>query len=190
MKHIFESKDEKITEKAFLQSLIISVVAILICIVALCSATFCWFTGETESNRNTLVSGSFDLTVSVMAGEESIPVTAHEKKEGVFVCELPAGTYTVTLELVPGSTVKGHCIVTVGEQDELHTAAIIGENTANETESELTNPFTFTLTLQQAQTVTFEPRWGVVVEPHIAHEGTYPSTEQQETDAADTEQEN
>ncbi len=194
MKHIFDSKDEKITEKAFMQSVVISVVGILLCIVALCSATFCWFTGETESNSNTLVSGSFDVTISVTApaastqpseGEntetagdaqkkEELAVTPFEGREGVWVCRITeAGTYTVTLTLKDGSTVKGHCAVSVGDDDARHTAAIIGEHTANEGNAPLTNPFTFTITVTEqdiengAVTVTFEPRWGVVVEPDI-----------------------
>ena len=65
MKNFFDCKDEKITEKAFSQSLIISVVSILLCLVALCSMTYAWFTTETSSSSNTLTSGSFDLDIIV-----------------------------------------------------------------------------------------------------------------------------
>lgn len=212
MKNIFDSKDEKLTEKAFIQSVVISVVGILLCIVALCSATFCWFTGGTENHSNTLVSGSFDVTITVVKGNalddanggqgtataqadteaaggtqaEQIEVTADPAHAGVFVCNLPeAGTYTVTLTLKEGSTVKGHCVVTVGNDNAVHTAAIIGENTNNCEGEENTNPFVFTVTVQEATRVTFEPRWGVVVEPQIQQGGAYPAaavTEPEKTD--------
>ena len=217
MKHIFDSKDEKLTEKAFIQSVVISVVGILLCIVALCSATFCWFTGGTENNSNTLVSGSFDVTITVAEGNmldhtitegngltdieaagEQADAAAHGENEaenggqaedvvwiavnpapddaGVFICDLPgAGTYTVTLTLKEGSTVKGHCLVTVGEDAVKHTAAIIGDNTTNREGEENTNPFIFTVTVQDATRVSFEPRWGVVVQPDIAHKSACPA---------------
>ena len=177
MKHIFDSKNEKISEKAFVQTIVVSVASILFCIVALCSVTFCWFQGETGSNSNMLMSGSFDLAVSVMSENGSVPVVPHDGREGVFVCQLPSeGTYTVTLELDPSSSVKGHCIVAVGDDDPKHTAAIIGENTVNEAGSPLMSTFTFTVTVQKAETVTFEPRWGIVVEPDIAYGGAYTTT--------------
>lgn len=183
MKHIFDSKDEKITEKAFMQSVVISVVGILLCIVALCSATFCWFTGETESGSNTLTSGSFDLEQPVVVlaaqpeGEEvAVDVTPDEGGQGVWVCNLTeAGTYRVTLTLKEGSTVKGHCIVTVGNGAPLHTAAI-GEPTEQDADLTISNPLTFTIVVDEADLasggvrVTFEPRWGIVTEPDILHE--------------------
>lgn len=156
--------------------MIISVLSILLCIVALCSVTFCWYTGETKSDSNTLISGNFDLTVSVTSPDETILVAPYDSREGVLVCQLPAeGTYTVILELKPGSTAKGHCIVTVGNDNPRHTAAIIGADTANSAGSTLTSPFIFTITVTKAQIVTLEPRWGIVVEPDIAYEGTYPT---------------
>lgn len=111
------------------------------------------------------------------------------EQNGVFTCVLPeAGTYTVKLSLTQDATVKGHCLVTVGD-DEMHTAAIIGENTNNCENETLTNPFVFTISVTDqdiangAVKVTFEPRWGVVVEPNIEHQGAY-------SVSAETEQEN
>ena len=186
MKHIFDSKDEKISDKAFMQSVVISVVGILLCIVALCSATFCWFTDGTQSNSNTLTSGSFDLEQPLIVrvgqpeGEEvAVDVTPDEGGQGVWVCRLTeAGTYRVTLTLKEGSTVKGHCIVTVCNGAPLHTAAI-GEPTEQDADLTISNPLTFTIVVDEADLasggvrVTFEPRWGVVVDPAIANGGTY-----------------
>ena len=73
LKSFFDYKDGKISEKTFSQSLIISVVSILLCIVVLCSLTYAWFTTESKSNSNTLVSGTFDVVISVK-NEHASPV--------------------------------------------------------------------------------------------------------------------
>ncbi len=183
MKNFFDSKDEKITEKAFSQSMIISVVSILLCIVMICSMTYAWFTNETSSNSNTLMSGSFDVTISITklndgtATASDVAVTPDPNNIGKYICDLEVGTYTVTLNLTNESTVKGHCIVTVGNDTAKHTAAIVGEKMANDENGEQSDPFTFTITVTQPTTVTFEPRWGVVVNPDIENGGTYPISE-------------
>ena len=66
MKNFFDQNDEKITEKSFTRTLVISIISIALCIIALCSITFAWFSDETTSVSNTLSSGSFDITVSVL----------------------------------------------------------------------------------------------------------------------------
>ena len=187
MKHIFDSKDEKISDKAFMQSVVISVIGILLCIVALCSATFCWFTDGTQSNSNTLTSGSFGLQIEVVKGNataqadtgtaggtqaEQIEVKSDTENSGVFVCNLPeAGTYTVKLSLTKDSTVKGHCLVWVGDGEAMHTDAVIGAQTANNEGAAVTNPFVFTITVTEATEVRFEPRWGIAVKPDIQQNG-------------------
>ena len=96
MKNFFDCKDEKITEKAFSQSLIISVVSILLCLVALCSMTYAWFTAETTSSSNTLTSGSFDVTIAVSEVEDGVATTSAGTIDPVSNTE---GKYTVTLTL-------------------------------------------------------------------------------------------
>ena len=188
MKNFFDCKDEKITEKAFSQSLIISVVSILLCIVALCSVTFAWFTGSTSSGNNTLIAGSFDVDISVSQVEGDVAsanaIEAISNAEGKYTYELQPGTYEITLKLTDTSTVKGHCVVTIGNGAEQHTDAIIGDNTANVDESTTkTDPFTFKITVTEVTTVTLEPRWGVVVNADIDYNeeikvGTVPSGEE------------
>ena len=175
MKNFFDCKDEKITEKAFSQSLIISVVSILLCIVALCSMTYAWFTGSTSSGNNTLIAGSFDVDISVSQVEGDVAsanaIEAISNAEGKYTYELQQGTYEITLKLTDTSTVKGHCVVTIGNGAEQHTDAIIGDNTANVDESTTkTDPFTFKITVTEVTTVTLEPRWGVVVNADIDYD--------------------
>ena len=175
MKKSIFSKDERLSEKAFSQSLLVSVVSILLCIVALCSATYAWFTEDTASGNNTLTSGCFDIaSVSVVPSDA---VALHEgeaqtievvRTDDVFHCTLPAaGEYTVTLTLDGESTAKGHCVVTVGGET-LTTDAIIGSTTANKDGYTENSPFTFILETTEPDTaVTFTPVWGVVTNPDL-----------------------
>ena len=189
MKNFFQCKDEKITEKAFSQSLLISVVSILLCLVALCSMTYAWFTGSTSSGNNTLVSGSFDVTIVVSRVEDGVATAStgalepESNTEGKYTYKFQPGTYEITLKLTDTSTVKGHCVVTINGGEEQHTAAIIGTNTANVENKELTDPFKFKITITKETTVVLEPRWGVVVNADIDYNeeikvGTVPSGEE------------
>ncbi|MBO5315461.1 MAG: hypothetical protein J6B48_03410 [Clostridia bacterium] len=185
MKNFFDCKDEKITEKAFSQSLLISVLSILLCIVALCSITYAWFTGSTSSGNNTLVSGSFnvDITVTLVGDGTTRNIDAVSDNEGKYTYTLQPGTYEISFMLTETSTVKGHCVVTIGNNAAQHTAAIIGTNTANVENEEITDPFKFKITLTEAMTVVLEPRWGVVVNADIDYNeeikvGTVPSGEE------------
>lgn len=166
MKKLFDSNDEKISEKAFTQSIAISVVSILICLVALCSATYAWFTDETATNGNTLTSGSFDLhilSVTQVSGDTTTASSIDITPDTIgYHCHLPnAGTYTVTLQLTAESTAKGHCMIKLGDTVQ-YTDAII--RTQADGADDL---FTFTLVVPQATDVYFEPRWGMAAESDI-----------------------
>lgn len=65
MKNTLNSK-EKISEKAFKQSITISIIGILLCMVALCSVTWAWFSTEISSSSSDIKSAYCDVTVSVM----------------------------------------------------------------------------------------------------------------------------
>ena len=190
LKNIIDKKEGKITEKAFMQGLVISVVGILLCVVALCSATYAWFANETSSNSNILAAGTFAFTVSVDKvedGEEAeseVVIKSDLGREGIYYCTLEEGTYTVSLKLVGESTVKGHCIVTLGDNEPKRTAAIIGEGTVNVSEQQITDPFIFTITVSETTVVEFEPRWGIVAAPDIEYNGSYSIGSTTESEAA------
>ena len=174
MKNFFDAKDEKITEKAFSQGLIISVVSILLCLVALCSMTYAWFTSETTSSSNTLTSGSFDVDIKVFQVADGVTTAnaleAETTAVGKYSYTLQSGTYEIALKLKDTSTVKGHCVVTIGNAEVKNTASIIGANTANVENATITDPFTFKITVTDTTKVSIEPRWGVVVNPDIRNE--------------------
>ena len=58
---ISSDSKEKLTEKAFKQSIILSFLSIFLCIVALCSTTFAWFTDEVSTGNNKIVSGALKI---------------------------------------------------------------------------------------------------------------------------------
>ena len=164
MKSLFNySKDEKITEKAFSQSLIISVVSILLCLVALCSMTYAWFSGETKSGNNTLVAGSFDVSVSV---ETEANVDLKPLEDGNYKFESP-GTYTVKLSPTDSATVKGYCIVMIDGKP-YKTDVILDDEMVDDTYKKATAPLTFKIVTKKANTVvSFESHWGVLVDPTV-----------------------
>ena len=189
MKNFFDMKDEKISERAFSRSIAISLLSILLCLVLLCSVTYAWFTTETMSSCNTLQSGTFGVTASAVqtAGDDldtsEIKATPIEGQENLLRCELPRkGTYTVTLTMTDASTVKGHCVVIVGEESPKNTATILNANCKNCENRPHTDPFSFTLSVTEPTTVVIEPRWGEVANPDIYGIGTA-----SESDSVDSE---
>ena len=177
MKNFFDTKDEKITEKAFSQGILISVLSILLCLVALCSITYAWFTGETTSGKTTLMSGTFDLDdiqISKLEnGVSKAKTYAPDKVEnGVYSYKLSPGTYKIVLVLDDQSTAKGHCIVEIGDVKK-HTEAIIGKNTGNQAGYEENAPLEFSITVTEEVVVKFQPVWGVNLEPSIVSNGEY-----------------
>ncbi|MBR2474427.1 MAG: hypothetical protein IKB51_05300 [Clostridia bacterium] len=163
MKNFFDIKDEKMTEKAFSQSLIISFVSILLCLVVLCSTTYAWFTSEKASSSNTLTSGSFDIAVSVKIkdGADLEPLA-----DGSYKLEA-SKTYIVEINPAAGATVKGYCIVTIDDKP-YKTDVILDDEMTDDTYKTATAPLTFTIDSQKADTVLkFESHWGVLLNPDI-----------------------
>ncbi len=149
--------------------MIVSVVSILLCLVVLCSMTYAWFTSETSSSSNTLMSGSFDITVNI-AKIEGEAATANETvifADGKYTLT-QAGDYTVTLTPTGEATVKGYCIVTIDNNMVFGTGVILDENMVDETYKDPTAPFVFKIVTNKIDTVvSFESHWGVLVDPDI-----------------------
>jgi hypothetical protein len=179
-----DGKEPKTTEKMFVQGLIISIISILLCVVALCSASFAWFNETTQSNGNVLTTGSFELSVAVTGigsggvTERNIEVIEIVDRKGTLICTLPeSGQYRVTLTLSDASKAKGHCIVTIGGVEK-RTETIIGIGTANKEEYAENSPLTFIIETSVADTVVeFSPVWGVVAQPDLEADKIYSVTE-------------
>lgn len=162
---MFAPKEEKITEKAFSQSLLVSVLSIILCLVALFSITYAWFTADLSSGGNVLESSRFALEVYVTDGEgNAIPVEANQ--DGSFTCHLVAtGRYTVTLRMTEDTTAtKGYCNVTVNSEEKKQTAPISKDPAIG------AEPFVFTLEATEENTIVrFAPHWGLPANEQIFH---------------------
>lgn len=173
MNNFFDYKEEKITERAFSQGLLVSVISILLCIVALCSITYAWFTEGALSSSSKLSSGTFDISVSVIKTSESDgsptgnSAALVASDDGSYKLCTP-GVYTVTLNPSDNATVKGYCVVTFDADKAYRTDVILNSKMVNGTYTEATSPFIFTIAVDKADTaVVFEPHWGVLAEPDI-----------------------
>ena len=62
---IFDFNKENLTDSSFKQSITMSVVGIILCMIALCSTTFAWFNASVSSNTNSIQAANCIVTVSV-----------------------------------------------------------------------------------------------------------------------------
>ena len=150
---------EKLTDKAFSRLVLMSVLAILFCIICLCSTTYAWFTDSVPSSGNQIKSAeSCNLSVTITHNGNELT----EIENGV---ELVAGeVYTVTLSLPSGSA-SGYCLIEAGGN------TYYSEYIARHTE-ETPKTVSFTVKVEETQTVTFTKRWGIYSdEGDVMHDG-------------------
>ena len=163
MKNMFLKKDEKISDRFFMKSLVVSVVSILICIATLCSVTYAWFSKDVLSESNKLKSGHFNASVVLLIADggehdSSSDLAVSPDDSGVYT--LDPGTYVVTIEPTDESTVKGYCILKSGGE-KYYTDVIVNENTVNEIYSTSTSPFVFYIEATEVTTFRISSEWGI-----------------------------
>ena len=149
---IFTSKKEALTEKAFKQSLVVSVFCIVLCMIALCSVTWAYFSAETSTGTSNIKPAYCDVAALVMS-------------EGA---ELDAvdGKYTLAKNkpyeiqvTAKGTASSAYCILKIGGS-EYYTAQI--------PISKDNSPSQISFTLQfDADTTELEiiTRWGTSSKP-------------------------
>ena len=163
MKKMFSAADEKLTDKVFMQNLVFSVIGVLICIVALCSVTFAWFSSDVSSAENVIESSRFALVVKV-GTEEVTPL-----EDGTISYTFAErGTYAVRLTMTGDSTAsKGYCEIGINDNARLRTAPISKDSSIG------VEVFEFTLVITEADSVViFEPKWGIAADADIYNGGT------------------
>ena len=102
---------EPITDKALNRLLVGSVLSILVCLVALCSTTYCWFTETVKPFKSSTIQAAPQCLLEIVVDEDGAPLSNIE--DGVT---LMAGvTYKVTLVL-PSNSSSGYCQIFVGEE--------------------------------------------------------------------------
>ena len=145
--NITTAKPDKLTEKAFMQSIAVSVVCVLLCVVALCSATWAWFKGDVTSSDNTIKAGYCNVTIDVKDGETTVP--ANVGTAGIYTFE-GGKTYTVTITS-EGDVKSSYCKLVIGGED-YYTQQISTHAPGN--------VISFTLTFDEDTNVQIIGRWG------------------------------
>ena len=163
MKNFFDYTDEKITEKAFMQCLVMSVAGILVCIISLCSITYAWFNNSISAGNNVLKAGSFDLTIEAETTSAKVDLT---KNGSFYTGTFAPGKYTVTLKVTENSTAKGYCIINIGNSQyitERMGKSQAGSQSEFSASGTLTEEFTFTLIIggTESREIKFNPIWGI-----------------------------
>ena len=167
MKYICSSNNGKLTEKAFSQNLLVSILSILLCIVALCSITYAWFTTNVSSGENVIESGRFALDIKVIDMNGS-PIDVINNDDGTYRCTFEnVGVYTVVFKMTDDTTAsKGYCEMTINATEKMQTAPISKDASIG------FDPFTFTIEITHENTVVvFEPKWGISASPDIFNGG-------------------
>ena len=146
---IFSSDKEKITENAFKQSIAISIFGIILCMIALCSATWAWFSVDISSSENNIQSAYCNVTVIVKSGDNEVV-----DSNGKYTFEKDKD-YVVTIE-AEGSAESAYCIFVI-DGKQYYTAQI----------STLSgkNSMTFTLKFTADTQVEIITRWGSSSKP-------------------------
>lgn len=156
---------ERLTDKAFTRLLLTSVLGILICLVCLCSVTWALFSVDISNSQNQLVSGVYDLSVTVVNETTGDAVDVRKDGVGDSVCTLGApGRYVVTLAVSDEATVqKGHCLVKAGGKTQKTAAIYAGAE----------GSISFAIETQtDALTVCFVPTWGLPAEFDVDNGGS------------------
>ena len=104
---IFHSDNEMQTEKAFKQSISVCVFGIVLCMIALCSVTWAWFSVKITSSSNTIQSAHCSVFVSV--ADEN---TAVEAVGGTYTL-LKDTAYEFKITAI-GTAKTAYCILNIG----------------------------------------------------------------------------
>ena len=60
-----EKKTDTLTDKSFMQSIVVSVLGMLFCMLLLCGTTWAWFSEGVSSSQNTIAAADCTVTVTV-----------------------------------------------------------------------------------------------------------------------------
>ena len=142
--HESNKVNDKITEKAFRQNMIISVIGVLLCIIILCSTTWAWFTAGISSKDNTITSAYCNVSVYVEGDDGELLPT-----DGRYTL-LAGGAYEFKI-YSSGTAGSAYCIFKI-DDGEYYTEQI--------STAEPNNFITFTLQFTSDTEVEVVTRWG------------------------------
>ena len=154
-------KNEKLTDKVFMQMIAFSFIGMLICLASLCSVTWAWFSDGAQSSSNTIKANSnFSLNVAVENGDETVLTLSGI---GETTETLEAGTYSVILTLPEGSS-SGYLIIECEAGEYLSPALVHHDGPEDKT-------VLFYLTLADQTEITFRTGWGIRSDEPSVNEG-------------------
>lgn len=139
-----DSEKKKLTEQAFLQSIAMSAAGILLCIIALCSATWAWFGAGVSSGSNNIQASNCIVSVAVTNNSNPVDLT----NENYELAANQAYTFNITAE---GTAKSAYCIFVINEL-QYYTAQISTESNKN--------TMTFDLMFDHSTSVKVITRWG------------------------------
>jgi hypothetical protein len=148
---------DKLTDKAFMRLIVTSALAILMCVICLCSTTWAWFSDSNASGLSSITASSCTMEITVggqtyQYGTEIEPVT------------IPDGNGAVNVAMVlPAGSASGYCIIEFSYKDDngetvtktCYTQAV--SNTVDGAPTEVS----FKIVADESATVKITPRWGI-----------------------------
>ena len=184
-----QNKFEKLTDKAFSRLMVTSLLGIFICIIALCSVTWAWFSTDIVTPTTVIHAGNYSAELSMFSVSELAVATADDTTQTVEVTETPITPFSIqdnmykyTLDGNSPYKAKisyfgnGYCKIYVD-----------GVETIYANLSSVDGEFDFDLKLSYASEVTFELRWGTYSGDSAVTDGgtltiTVPSNDQNDAD--------
>ena len=149
-----------LSEKMFLQSILTSVITIIVCIACLTAATWAWCTDDINSSGNVFEAAYYDpdvIVVEVDGSRITLQPSSDQLENGYFVYNFVSNKeYNVTLSAT-GTASSCHCVVSINGVDyytDTIAVSAVDENGVS------TNPYVFTIKVPENTTVKFDMRWG------------------------------
>ncbi len=160
---IDQTSVDKLTDRVFVQSITVSIICIVMCMIALCSMTYAWFNDGVSGGNNVLTAGRFDLSVTVTNSNGNMIDTSTDADGNTYCCLEQVDEYSITLEMTSDTTVeKGFCTVDAN-----------GVSYKTDSIKKSDPIFSFTLKTKDQDTIlTFDAAWGLPAEVNIEKEGT------------------
>ena len=157
-----ELKPKRVHEKVLYQRIAFTVVCILAYLSAMGFTAYAFFTADVTSSCNTIKSATYAMDCKITPEDGSEPFEAYSiSLDGQDDFPKEYEIY-ISIDKQNNTAVTGFCVVEVlidGDTKPIvyHTAQIWKEKCEAEGKSQ---SLTFTLTLNEAATVTFTPHWG------------------------------
>lgn len=148
-KQTTEATAAQSSDKAFTHSFAVSVISILLCLAALCSTSWAWFSGSVSSANNEIAAASCDVTTTFTYAVTDGVETLVPNADGTYT--LSAGVEYLVKISAEGSARSSYCIFTIGAM-RYYTQQIAT--------TEPDNIINFTLTFSDETVIAVSPLWG------------------------------